>query len=388
MNGKQLLAVVAMSSFISAGLVLFLLRWPSPPPAHAELRQISAVTFDTKTSADEENNIRIYRELSKAVVYVTSTRLRVGFWLQVVPEQGTGSGFLIDTEGHILTNNHVIEDSSQLEVTLFDETTLEAEVVGRDPVNDLALLKIDCPEGKCFPVKLAEDFVPVVGQKVLAIGNPFGLQRTMTTGIISSLGRSLETDYGILDDLIQTDAAINPGNSGGPLLNTKGEVIGVNTAIYSRSGDSAGVGFAVPARTVNRILEDLLEYGKVLRAWIGIRSATSLRSLDPRIRRRLDLPVNEGLLIEQVSRGSSADRAGIKGGTRDVWAGNVPLRIGGDVLVSVGGEPVNSLRDYIRIVQDKRPGEELEFVYYRGDRKIEKRIELVGASREGRTYRF
>jgi S1-C subfamily serine protease len=312
----------------------------------------------------------------------------VGFWLQVIPEQGTGSGFLIDREGHILTNNHVIADSDRLEVTLYDETTWQATIVGRDPVNDIALLKIDCPEGSCSPVELATTDEMVVGQKVLAIGNPFGFERTLTTGIISSLGRRLETDYGVMDKLIQTDAAINPGNSGGPLLNSRGEVIGINTVIASRTGESAGVGFAVPVSTVRRVLPDLMEYGRVRRAWIGITRATSLSAMGPRLKRVLDLPVEEGVLVEQVARGSSADIAGLRGGRRSIVLGNVTIRVGGDVLVSMGGNPVRNLRDVLHIAEDKKPGDELEFTFYRGTRRISERIELVGSPGSSRTYSF
>ena len=388
MDRKRFLICVMFSSLISAGIVLFMLRWPSPPPAQAALQQTKSASYPPIVSPEEETNIRIYRESSRSVVYVTSTRLKVGFWLQVIPEQGTGSGFLIDSEGHILTNNHVIAESDRLEVTLYDETTFEAAIVGRDPVNDIALLKIDCPEGKCFSLELAESEEMLVGQKVLAIGNPFGFERTLTTGIISSLGRRLESDYGVMDGLIQTDAAINPGNSGGPLLNSRGEVIGINTVIASRTGESAGVGFAVPVSTVKRILPDLMEHGRVIRAWIGITRATSLYAMGNRVRRYLDLPVEEGVLVEQVARGSSADRAGIRGGGRNLWIGNVTIRVGGDVLVSMGGEPVRNLRDILRIAEDKKPGDELEFVYYRGSRKIAERVELVGSAGSSRTYSF
>jgi len=389
MSRKQFIMGVTLSSVISAGSVLFMLRCSSPPPAHAAIQQpAEPVASFSPSSSDEETNIRIYRENSRSVVYVTSTRLRVGFWMQVIPEQGTGSGFLIDSQGHILTNDHVIQNSEQLEVTLYDETTFEAEIVGRDPVNDIALLKIDCPKDKCSPVKLAKNEEMMVGQKVLAIGNPFGFQRTLTTGIISSLGRRLETEYGVMDELIQTDAAINPGNSGGPLLSSRGDVIGINTAIASRTGESAGVGFAVPVSTVNRVLPDLMEYGRVLRAWIGITRARSLGSMPARLRRHLQLEVEEGVLVEQVAKNSSADVAGIRGGGRSVWVGNAAIRVGGDVVVSVGGLPVRSWRDILQIAEDKRPGDELEFVFFRGDRKIVKKVELVGRSGSTRTYRF
>jgi putative serine protease PepD len=383
MRRRDFVGIVLLSTLLSSGLIILMFHWPSPPPARAEFQQEVSVFPDAPLSSDEETNIRIYRELSQSVVNITSTRLRYGFWMRIVPEKGTGSGFFIDREGHILTNNHVIEDSDRLEVTLFDETTVEAKIVGRDPVTDIALLKIDCNEVGCSAIKLAEDFRLVVGQKVLAIGNPFGLQRTLTTGIISSLNRTLESEDGILDELIQTDAAINPGNSGGPLLNTRGEVIGINTAIVSRTGESAGVGFAVPVSTISRILPDLLERGRVIRAWVGIQEG---RPLGRKLARILDLPVDKGFLVERVASGSSADLAGIRGGRRTVWAGNTAIRIGGDVLVSMDGKPVKRGRDILQIAQDKRPGDEMEFVFYRGNKKLEKRIELVG--RERRRYRF
>ncbi len=383
MSRKEFWSGVVLSSLIAAGLVLFFLRWPSPPPASAEFKQPDTPVLDTSLSDEERVNIQIYKDLSRSVVNVTSTRLTVNFWMQVIPEQGTGSGFIIDDQGHIVTNNHVIEQSDQLEVTLFDETAVAAEVVGRDPVNDLAVLKIDCPERKCRPVRLAQDLSIDVGQRVLAIGNPFGLERTLTTGIISSFGRSLDTENGVLDNLIQTDAAINPGNSGGPLLNTRGEVIGVNTAILSRTGESAGIGFAVPVTTLNRILPDLIEHGRVIRAWIGI----SGRSLSPRLARALDLPVEKGVLVEKVASSSSAEAAGIQGGDRRVFAGNVPLIIGGDILVEMGGQPVTQWRDISRIAEDKRPGDAMTFVFYRDKERIEKRVTLVGRE-GGRRFRF
>jgi len=404
MNRKQFWYVVLLSSILSASIVVVTTQWPAAPvsPAAAltgseALPAVSPTPVVTEPpaappsaedliSAEEEINIRIYKEMSRSVVNVTSTRLRYNFWMQVVPEQGTGSGFIIDPEGHIVTNNHVIEKGQEIEVTLFDETTLEAEVVGRDPVNDIAVLKIDCPAGKCIPIHLTKNNRLQVGQKVLAIGNPFGLERTLTTGIISSVGRSLETENGVLEDLIQTDAAINPGNSGGPLLNTRGEVIGINTAIMSRTGESAGIGFAVPASTLAGILPDLLEYGEVRRAWLGIVSG---RAVGKRLAQVLKLPVTEGFLIEEIARGSSADIAGLRGGNRRVWAGNVPLIIGGDILVEINGKPIRSARDIIRVRQGLRPGDEVEMVFYRGDRKITKRSELVGRDHSPyRRFRF
>ncbi|HLV00618.1 MAG TPA: trypsin-like peptidase domain-containing protein [Acidobacteriota bacterium] len=384
MNSKDFIKLVIISSIISTALVLFLLRWPSPPAARAVWQPPEALSFDTPLQEDERINIQIYEALSRSVVNITSTRLEFNFFLQPVPRPGVGSGFFVDSEGHILTNYHVIEDAETLEVTLWDESKADAQVVGVDPINDVALLKIDCSAGECRPIKLAADKELKVGQKVLAIGNPFGLQRTLTTGIISSLGRSLETRTGIMDDLIQTDAAINPGNSGGPLLNTSGEVIGINTAILSRSGESAGIGFAVPATTLQRILPDLIEHGKVLRPWFGVRG----RALTPRLAAALNAPVSEGFLIEAVERGSSAARFGLQGGTRRAFYGNRPILLGGDILVELGGRRVASARDIIRILEDKRPGERISIVYYRNGERREGELILVGESEAEGVLRF
>ncbi|MFQ5928234.1 MAG: S1C family serine protease [Acidobacteriota bacterium] len=383
MSRRDFWKIVLASSFISAGLVFFFLRWPSPPPTHAEFPQPATTTFDTAPTEDESINIRIYATHSRGVVNITTITLEYTWFFEVVPRQGVGSGVVIDKEGHIVTNYHVIQDAKRLDVTLYDNSKYEAEKVGSDPINDIAILKIDCPEQKLYPIKLGTSSGLKVGQKVLAIGNPFGLKRTLTTGIISSLGRTLKTEYGIIDEVIQTDAAINPGNSGGPLLNTKGEVIGINTAIASRTGESAGIGFAVPVGILTRILPDLLQHGKVLRPWFGVRG----QSLGPRLASALKLPVDRGLLVEQVERDSSADRAGIRGGRRRVFYGNHLLLIGGDVIVSLGGKPVSSVSDLRNILEDKRPGDKISIGFYRGPRKMEKTIELVGEGRD-RTFRF
>lgn len=374
MNRQEFWKIVAASSAVSTVMVLLALQWSSPAPAVAEFRQPETITFDNPLSEDERVNIEIYEALSRSVVNVTSTRLELGFWLQPVPRQGTGSGFLIDDRGLILTNHHVIQDARQLQITLFDESKHDAEIVGRDPLSDLALLRIDCPPGVCRPIKLSEGADLRVGQKVLAIGNPFGLERTLTTGVISSLGRSLETREGVIDDLIQSDAAINPGNSGGPLLNTRGEVIGINSAIISGTGQNVGIGFAVPARTISRVLPDLLEHGRVLRPVFGV----SGRPLGRQLARALDIPVEGGFLIEQVARGGTADAAGLRGGNRRVFYGNLPILIGGDVLVSLAGQNIQSRNDVVRAIQDRRPGERVHIVYYRDGRRVETEIELIG----------
>ena len=384
MSRKEFFSVIILSSLISAALVLVLTQWPHPPAVEAEFNPPERSSIENSLTKEEEISIQIYEEYSNAVVNITSTTLERGFWLQVIPRKGTGSGFFVDSSGLILTNHHVIENSEKVEVTLSDETIVKAEVIGQDPINDIALLKIDCPDDKCTPLKLSENRELRVGQGVLAIGNPFGLQGTMTSGIISSLGRSIDSEYGVMEELIQTDAAINPGNSGGPLLNTSGEVIGMNTAILSRSGESAGVGLAVNATTISRVLPDLLEHGQVIRAWIGIRG----RALNSRLAEYLDLPIEKGLLVERVSEGRSADLAGIRGGNRRVFAGNVAIIVGGDVLVSMDGEPVIRYRDVLRLKEGKKPGQEIEFVFFRENERMVRTVELVGEGGTSRSFKF
>ena len=373
--------LVLTSSLLSTALVVFLTRWPVPEPAHAGLAESPSQTrtFDTARTRDEDINIRIYDELGPGVVNVTSTTLERNFWFDVIPRRGVGSGVVIDRKGRIVTNFHVVQEASRIEVTLYDKSSYEAKVLGTDRFNDLVILEIDCPAEKLHPIKLGSSDNLKVGQKVLAIGNPFGFEHTLTTGIISSLGRSLRTDSGVIENVIQSDAAINPGNSGGPLLNTQGELIGINTAIYSRSGESAGIGFAVPVNMLRRIVPDLVSFGYVRRPWFGVQG----RALTPRLASALNLPVQEGLLIERVEEGSSSDQAGLRGGRRRVLLGNFFLIIGGDILVSLDDRPIGSHDDLVRLLADKRPGDRIGVSFYRGDRRIETAIELVGYERSG-----
>jgi S1-C subfamily serine protease len=389
MSRSDFLKLVIICSLISTGLVLFFLRWPAPPPIRAELVQTGAQVFDTVLDEEEKNNIRIYETLGPGVVNITSITVDYNFWLQPIPREGVGSGFFIDADGRIATNYHVIQDAEKLEVTLYGKTeSYKASVVGADPMNDIAVLKIDCPKGECHPLKLGRSDDLRVGQKVLAIGNPFGLERTLTTGIISSVGRTIESRGGVIDEVIQTDAAINPGNSGGPLLNTRGEVIGVNTAILSRTGESAGIGFAVPVNTLARIIPDLLEHGKVLRPWFGVQGRPLTEQLAKALRRYgLQVP-DRGFLVEVVGSGGTAARAGIEGGSERVFFGNRPLIVGGDVLVEIGGRTIQSASDIDRVLENKRPGEQIQLTYSRNGREITRQIELVARETGGRRFRF
>src|SRR5437762_2293684 len=256
---KNVIKVALLTSIITSALVYVILEWRPLRPESAQSPDVSLAS--TRTSApgaapapadftnDERNNIDIYEKYGKGVVNITTTTLEYDFFLRPVPmESGTGSGAIIDTQGHIVTNFHVVRDAQQLEVTLPDKTKHNAKVIGADPNNDLAVIQIDAPKEKFTPIPLGTSAGLQVGQKVLAIGNPYGLERTLTTGIISSLGRSIQAENGrVIEDIIQTDAAINPGNSGGPLLNSSGEIIGINTAFHSpSSGGNIGIGFAIP----------------------------------------------------------------------------------------------------------------------------------------------
>ena len=383
MSRRDFWMIVLMCSVISSGLTLFIRYWSAPPPASA-VELTAPLPPSSDLSQEEQTNIEIYERVSSAVVNITSTSMEYNWFYEIVPRKGIGSGILIDHQGHVVTNYHVIEGARHLEVTLHDKTVVEAEVVGSDRPNDLAVLRIECPAQTCRPAVLGRSEDLRVGQNVLAIGNPFGLQHTLTTGIISSTGRSLRTEEGYVENVIQTDAAINPGNSGGPLLNTQGEIIGINTAIFSRTGDSAGIGFAIPVDTLSRVLPDLIENGRVLRPWIGVRG----RSLTPRLAKALDAPVEEGFLLEQVEEGSTADLAGLRGGRRRGLYGNSIIRVGGDILVEIDGQRVRDQWDILRALQDKRPGDEVGIVYYRKARKKEKTIELIGHDSAERRIRF
>jgi S1-C subfamily serine protease len=324
-------------------------------------------------TTDEYNNIRIYHNINPAVVNITSVSFEYNWFLEPVPQEGTGSGSIIDQDGHVLTNYHVVRDAEQLSITLADGTNFPGELVGADPENDLAVVKFD-PEGKqlaTVPLGSSENLQ--VGQKVLAIGNPFALDRTLTTGIVSGLGRPVRVQSGlVVREMIQTDASINPGNSGGPLLSSDGRMIGINTMIYSPSGGSVGIGFAVPVDTARRVVPDLIEYGKVRRGWIDIEPV----QLFPALVRYADLEVEEGVLVSRVEPGSPADRAGLQGGDEEVRYGRNVIRLGGDIIVEVDGTEIAGLPDLLTALEATRPGETVTVKVIRDGRKKTLEVEL------------
>ena len=314
-------------------------------------------------SADEQNNIDIYKTARQATVNITSIVYREGWFFQLYPEKGTGSGFIINPEGQILTNFHVISGTAQLTVTLEDKKVYKARILGSDSRNDLALIKITT-DRKLPYLKLGDSDHLVVGQKVLAIGNPFGLEGTLTTGIVSSLGRSLQTDEERrLEGMIQTDAAINPGNSGGPLLDSHGSVIGINTAIYGSQGN-IGIGFAMPIARAKAMLDEFQQRGRITRPALGITAVYVAGDLAE----MLQLPEQGGLLIQRVERGSAAEEAGLRGPRQRVVVGNYPLGVGGDLIIAVEGQPVEGNDSLQRVLAHKRAGDTLNLTIFRNGR--------------------
>src|SRR5215471_13570261 len=331
----------------------------------------------TNYSSDEQNNIDIYKTSRDAVVNITSVVYRQDFFFRVFPEKGTGTGFIINPDGEILTNYHVVaENSSELSVTLADKKVLKAKLLGADRRNDLALIKISA--GRKLPtLHLGDSDHLVVGQKVLAIGNPFTFEGTLTTGIVSSLGRNIETEDRRLEGMIQTDAAINPGNSGGPLLDSHGNVIGINTAIYGQQG-SIGIGFAMPIGRAKAMLEEYQTSGRISRPTLGL----STVPVSGDLAEMLELPASGGLLVQEVERGSPAEAGGLRGATRVVIVSNFCLGIGGDLITAGDGQPIQDKESLKRLMDKKHGGDMLELTVYRGRRSEKIRLKLGEAPQQ------
>jgi S1-C subfamily serine protease len=323
-------------------------------------------------STDEVNNIDIYKAAHTATVNITSIVYREGWFFQLYPGKDTGSGFIISPDGRILTNFHVVSGGQQLTVTLPDKKQYKARVLVTDHRNDLALIKID-PREKLPVLKLGDSDPLQVGQKVLAIGNPFGLEGTLTTGVVSSLDRSISDENGrALEHMIQTDAAINPGNSGGPLLDSHGNVIGINTAIYGPQGN-IGIGFAMPINRAKSMLEETR--GHVTRPFLGVKTVLVQGDLA----QALDLPAEGGLLVQVVESGSAAEEAGMRGPRQVVVVGNIELGVGGDLIVAVEGRPVQRDDDLQRSMNRKHAGDNMELTVYRGGKTQKINVKLGAA---------
>ncbi len=345
---SKILFAVLFSSLV---LLIF-----SPVP------NLAALSDDrTDLTPDEQNNISVFSKTNKSVVYVTNSRIKRDFFTLNIYEipAGAGTGFVWNQSGLIVTNFHVIEGASKISITLWDQSTWNADVIGAAPNKDLALLKIKAPSKILFPVKTGDSSRLEVGRKVLAIGNPFGLDTTLTIGVVSALGREIQASGRKIKGLIQTDAAINPGNSGGPLLNSKGELVGVNTLIYSPSGASSGVGFSIPVNTVKKIIPQLRKFGRVMRPIIGI------NVLDESIARRNGI---EGVVILRVADGTPAQKSGLTGVRRD-RRGNIIL---GDVIVKIDNHTIQTQNDLYDTLELYKPGDTV----------------IIGTNRNGEKKRF
>src|SRR6202046_5133059 len=322
----------------------------------------------------EQNNSAVYKRVLPAVVNSTSSAVAYDWFWGAVPQQGQGSGFVVDSHGHILTNYHVIEGGRQIEVTLANKHKYKAQVVLTDKPHDLALLQIDAPN--LTPAVLSNSENLQVGQKVYAIGNPFGLNGTMTTGIISALRSVRGPEGNLIENAIQTDAAINPGNSGGPLLNSHGEVIGINSLIATNPTDqieqSAGIGFAIPINTAKAVLEDFAHYGRIRRPSLGI---TSL-PIGPDLAQQMGLAADYGVLIQRVLPGGAAERAGLHGGHQQAYLGNTPIYLGGDLIIAIDGTQITSAQDLSQMMDDHKTGDTVTVTFLRGQRKMTVQVKL------------
>jgi len=383
------LRIILVTALLSSAVTLAFLRWElrsRGAPERAVHEAAAAPPGPAALTADEEINIQVYGRASPGVVNITATTFEYDFFFDPVARPSTGSGAVIDYDGNIVTNYHVIAggDARSLEVALPDRTRYRARLVGYDQPNDIAVLRITAQRERLHPIPLGDSAHLKVGQKVLALGNPFRLQNTLTTGIISSLGRTIRSESGdLIDNVIQTDAAINPGNSGGPLLNTSGEIIGINTSIFTTSGGNIGIGFAVPVSTVRRVADDLIKQGRVLRPWLGIAGYAITEELAS----ALDLPATSGVLAARVERGSSAEGAGIRGASQMALLDNERILIGGDIITHVDGKPVGSVEELKLVLEGKRPGETVSVKGYRGRSRLELQMKLVENPRQ-RGFRF
>jgi S1-C subfamily serine protease len=366
--------VSLLSAAVVCGVVQIVPRTSANPVEPGPDNAAAAFTDRelAELSPDERANVQVYQRTNRSVVNIMTRAPSADdfFFLMSGPREGSGSGSVLDMKGHILTNYHVIEDARQIAVTLFDGSSFEGRVVGFDTNNDLAVLRIEAPADKLFPLSWGDSSKLLVGMRVFAIGNPFGLERTLTTGIVSSLNRSLRSENKrLIRGVIQTDAAINPGNSGGPLLNRRGELMGITTAIVSQAGQSSGVGLAIPANTARRVVDELIRFGRVIRADCGIFSVYEREN---------------GLLIARLIPGGPAEKAKLRGPqistvNRGGFVVRSIDRSKADLIIAVDGKPMKSLDDLLTYVENKKPGDQVSFTIIREDEKLEVAVTLEQA---------
>ncbi len=393
-TAKQLIVLALITAVFAASAVLVYDRFGSallgryagakPEKGFEEESQIKGVT-DPSVATDEKNNQEVYNAMSPGVVNVISTTIVRDFFFDAYPTQGSGSGSILDKQGHVLTNYHVVQGANKLEVALANGRSYPATFLDADPDNDLAVIKIEAPADQLTTIPLGDSSNLKVGQKVLAIGNPFGLDRTLTTGVVSGLARPIRSEMTnkLIEGAIQTDAAINPGNSGGPLLDSRGRMVGINTLIYSPSGGSVGIGFAVPVNTAKRIITDILQYGRVRKPDLAIKGLP-LSRLGPRLIRALELPVSDGVMITAVLPGGSADRAGIRGANERVQVGGYVIPVGGDIITKIDGQEVKQQDDIDHVLNNKNVGDRVQVEVVRGGRRQTLTVQLAEMPRGAR----
>lgn len=380
-SARQILLLAFASALIAVGATALIYNfarfWQEKGDSTVALaEQAPPVIADPSTVTDEQNSIDVYKTISPGVAFINTTSISQDWWGNEQEGKGNGSGSVIDANGHILTNYHVIEGSQKLTVSFGGDKVYPARVVGGDPDTDLAVIKIDPPAGLTV-VPLGDSDKLNVGQKVLAIGNPFGLDRTLTTGVISGLQRPIRARNGRpIDAAIQTDASINPGNSGGPLLDKFGRMIGINSQILSPAGGSVGVGFAIPVSTARRVIPQLIQFGEVRRPKLG----ATLPSVQELVQRGYRVPVEQGLLVYQTQPGASAERAGLRGVSTD---GNI-----GDIIISADGQKLNDLDDLYRLLDKKQIGDTVNLEVYRNGRNITVPVKLLPTPAGGPSRRI
>jgi S1-C subfamily serine protease len=377
-NRLLIVGVLIVGFILGGGAALVLL----PNAARVTVAQDAATAVPTPTAladsvyaeldARDQIMINLYDRINPSVVHISSSQNVPSFFYGTVPQEGTGSGFLYDDQGHIVTNNHVVSGADSLNVLLSNGLSLPATVVGTDPYYDLAVIKVDLPASTMSPLELGDSDTLKVGQTVIAIGNPFGLDRTLTTGVISALGRRIETDAGTaIGQAIQTDAAINPGNSGGPLLDAHGRVVGINTAINSPSGGSVGIGFAVPVNIIKQVIPSLIAQGHYTHPSLGVQVAEIGTEVSSN-----DNGIDHGLLIVQMDAGGAAEQGGLQAATISVRRGRYVVS-GGDIITAIGGKPVATRNDLLLVLEENyRPGDSVEITIVRDGKTVNQTVTL------------